>query len=87
MKKLVVLLSIAMVLAVLCACTVGDEADTSQIDNIESSLIDLLSAAGNKNIVVYDSSELTAEILENRVVQRLWNAVLALLQTPNRVTA
>ncbi|MEY8573251.1 hypothetical protein AALD01_02415 [Oscillospiraceae bacterium 21-37] len=41
----------------------------SDYESIESALVDLLDAAGNKDIVVYDSSELSAEILENRLGQ------------------
>lgn len=36
----------------------------SDYESIESALVGLLDAAGNKKIVVYDSSELSAEILE-----------------------
>ncbi len=41
----------------------------SDYESIEHALVDLLDAAGNKEIVVYDSSELSAEILENRLGQ------------------
>ncbi len=41
----------------------------SDYESIESALVGLLDAAGNKKIVVYDSSELSAEILENRLGQ------------------
>ena len=34
---------------------------------IESALVSLLDAAGNEEVIVYDSSELTAEILEDRI--------------------
>lgn len=37
------------------------------VNRIEASLIGLLEAAGEENIQVYDSAELTAEILENRL--------------------
>lgn len=39
----------------------------SDYESIESALVDLLDAAGNKEIAVYDSSELSAEILKNRL--------------------
>lgn len=80
MKKLAaILITVFLVLTVSCVCVAAGEKEYSQIDDIESCLVDLLAAAGHENIVVYDSSELTAEILENRrgttVVERCFGMV------------
>lgn len=79
MKKLVGLLAIATLMALtLCSC--APDKGVSQIDDIEASLIQLLNASGAENVVVYDSSELTAEILESRrgttVVERCIGVVI-----------
>ncbi len=70
MKKLTaLLLAVVLLVVVCCSCAAGGDRvpeDNSQIDKIEHSLIQLLGASGAENIVVYDRSELTADILENR---------------------
>lgn len=68
MKKLIISIFIILLLIGGAACftTAAGEDNSSQIDNIESCLLGLLNAAGNENIMIYDSSELTADILENR---------------------
>lgn len=79
MKKLTIFLLVVLLLTVSSACTAAGKNDGSQIDNIETCLVSLLEAAGNQNIVVYDASELTANILENRrgttVVERCFGRV------------
>ncbi len=89
MKKLMIFALVVSLLAVSCACTVSGKADSFQIDDIESCLVDLLRAAGNENIVVYDASELTADILENRrgtmVVERCFGVVTDAKQGDGRV--
>lgn len=80
MKKLITCLSFAaLMVAITCVCTAAGENECSKIDKIEDCMVDLLAAAGRENIVVYDSSELTADILENRrgttIVERCFGMV------------
>lgn len=65
MKKLIAFLLVSILLVVLCVCVTACN-NPSPIEDIETSLVRLLDAAGHENITVYDASELTAEILENR---------------------
>lgn len=65
MKKLIALLLIVFLFVVPFICASASEIP-SPIEDIETSLVRLLDAAGHENIVVYDASELTTEILENR---------------------
>lgn len=89
MKKLMIFALTVLLLAVSCGCAAAGKAESSQIDDIESCLVDLLRAAGNENIVVYDASELTADILENRcgttVVERCFGVVTDAKQGDGRV--
>lgn len=63
MKKFTAFLIV--ILALLSyGCSAKEQVDT--IRAIEESLMRQLAASGAENIVVYDSSELTAEMLENR---------------------
>ena len=55
----------------------------SDYESIESALVDLLDAAGNKEIVVYDSSELSAEILENRLGQTVVERCIGIVKDVN----
>ena len=52
----------------------------SDYESIESALVDLLDAAGNKEIIVYDSSELSAEILENRLGQTVVDRCIGIVK-------
>lgn len=75
MKKVFSLLMVAFLL-ITCGCSAKEKSVTVELngsqhtitgfEEIESSLISLLSAAGDNNIELYDCSELTAEVLENR---------------------
>lgn len=66
---------IAVLVVVVAVCSVGI------LDNpIENNVISLLENAGFKNVKVYDSSEITPDILENRegktIVERCYGIVL-----------
>ena len=63
MKKFTAFL-IAFLVLLFNACSEKEPADP--IRTIEDSLVQQLAASGAENIVVYDSSELTAEMLEGR---------------------
>lgn len=75
MKKVCSLL-IAVFLLISCGCSAkeksvvvefnGAQHTITGFEKIESSLLSLLSVAGNDNIELYDCSDLTAEVLENR---------------------
>jgi len=74
-KKLVCLL-VALFFSFLCGCAAEDEPIVVKINGnpcevagygeTEAAFLRLLETAGDENIRVYDASELTAEILENR---------------------
>lgn len=76
MKKFTAFLVAFLVLSS-SGCSAKESADP--IHRIEDSLVRQLAASGEENIVVYDSSELTAEILESRngalIVERCIGAV------------
>lgn len=66
---------IAVLVVVIAVCSVGI------LDNpIENNVISLLENAGFKNVKVYDSSEITPDLLENRegktIVERCYGVVL-----------
>lgn len=75
MKKVCSLLIVAFLL-ITCGCSAkeksvivefnGEQHTITGFEEIESSLISLLNAAGNDNIELYDCSELTSEVLESR---------------------
>lgn len=50
---------------------------------IESALVSLLEAAGNEEIIVYDSSELTAKVLEDRIGKTVVERCIGLVSDKN----
>lgn len=67
----------------------GGELAIDQDDFIEKNVISLLESAGFENIKVYDSSEITPDILENRegktIVERCYGIVLDMETSDGRI--